>query len=93
MRANLWDGYTINETLSSSVNVMRTTVHSSIKETPFERHFGRKPKTELRIYLNYSSNVKFNVNSAKPETLQVYTFLNSERHHDQLVMEAPPKLK
>ena len=72
---------------------MRTTVHSSIKETPFERHYGRKPRTELRNYLNLSPNVKTNVDSAKPETLQVYTFSNSEGHHHQLVMKAPPKLK
>ena len=47
MRAILWDGWTINEALSRSLNVMRTTVLSSIKETPFERHYRRKPRTEL----------------------------------------------
>ena len=78
MRANLWDGCTINEALSRSLNAMRTTVHSSIEETPFERHYGRKPRTELTNYLNLSSNIKTNVISAKPETLQVYTFSNSE---------------
>ena len=31
--------------------------------------------------------------SAKPETLQVYTFSNSEGHQDQLVMKAPRKLR
>ena len=41
MRANSWDGCTINEALSRSLNVMRTTVHSSNKETPFKRHYGR----------------------------------------------------
>ena len=31
LRKNLEEGYSINEALSRSLNVMRTTVHSSIK--------------------------------------------------------------
>ena len=93
MRANLWDGCTINEALSRSLNVMRTTVHSSIKEPPFERHYGRKPRTELTNYLNLSPNAETNMISAKPETLQVYIFANNEGQHNQLVMKAPRKLK
>ena len=52
----LKEGYVINEALGRSLNVMRTTVHSSIKETPFERHYGRKPRTEIHNYLNVSPN-------------------------------------
>ena len=58
IRTNLCDGCTINEALSSSANVMRKTVHSSIKEYSFERHYGRKPKTELTNYLHLSPNLK-----------------------------------
>ena len=36
MRTNLEDKCTVSEELSRSLTVMRTTVHSSIKETPFE---------------------------------------------------------
>ena len=43
---NLEGGHNINDALSCSLNVMRTTVHSSIKQTPFERHYGRKPRTK-----------------------------------------------
>ena len=71
---------------------MRTTVHSSIKETPFERRYGRKPRTEIHNYLNISPNKHYNV-SARPETLQVYTFTNGNGAYDQLVMKAPRKLK
>ena len=71
---------------------MRTTAHSCIKETPFERHYGRKPRTELHNYLNISPN-KFYTVSEKPETLQVYSFTNKNGQHDQLVMKAPRKLK
>ena len=92
LRKNLEEGYNINEALSRSLNVMRTTVHSSIKETPFERHYGRKPRMEIHNYLNISPNKHYNV-SARPETLQVYTFTNGNGAYDQLVMKAPRKLK
>ena len=58
-----------------------------------ERHYGRKPRTKLTSYLNFSLNGKTNVILAKPETLQVCTISNNEGHHDQLVMKAPCKLK
>ena len=93
MKANLWDGCTLNEARSPFLNVMRTTVHSSIKETPFERHYGRKPRTELNNCLEVSPNHKTNVVSAKPDTLHVYSFSNNEGHRDQLVMKAPRKLE
>ena len=92
LRTNLEEGYNINEALSRSLNVMRTTVHSSIKETPFERHYGRKPRTEIHNYLNMSPNKHYNV-SSRPETLQVYIFTNWNGAYDQLVMKAPRKLK
>ena len=95
LRKNLEEGYSINEALSRSLNVMRTTVHSSIKETPFERHYGRKPRTEIHNYLYMSPNKHYNV-SARPETLQVYTFngaTNGNGAYDQLVMKAPRELK
>ena len=71
---------------------MRTTGHSSIKEIPFERHYGRKPRTEIHNYLNMSPNKHYNV-SARPETLQANTFTNGNGALDQLVMKAPRKLK
>ena len=85
MKTSLWDGCILNESLSQSLNAMRTTVHSSIKETPFERQYGRNSKTELKQYLNVSLNHKTNVVSGKPDTLQVYSFSNNEGHYDQLI--------
>ena len=52
VRTNLEDKCTVSEALSRSLTVMRTTVHSSIKETPFERHYKRKPRTEITNYSN-----------------------------------------
>ena len=92
LRTNLVKGYVINEALSRSLNVMRMTVHSSIKETPFERHYGRKPRTETHNYLNVSPNKQYNV-SPRPETLQLYSFTNGNGTYNQLVMKTPKKLK
>ena len=68
------------------------TVHSRIKETSFERHYCRKPRTEIHIFLSVSLNKKYNV-STKPETLQVYSFTNGNGAYDELVMKAPRNLK
>ena len=92
LRTNLEEGYNTNETLSRSLNVMTTTVHYSIKQTPFERHYDRQPRTESHNYINMSPNKHYNV-SARPETLQVYTFTNGNGAYDQLVLKAPRKLK
>ena len=76
---NLEEGHNINDALSRSLNVMRTTVLSSIKETPFERHYGRKLRTEIQNYSNVSPNKKYNV-SARPETLQVFPLPMGTEH-------------
>ena len=68
------------------------TVHSSMKETPFERHYGRKPRTEIHNCLNVSPNKQYSV-SARSETLQVYSFISGNGTCDQLVMKTPRKLK
>ena len=84
VRANVWGGCTINEALGCSLNVMTTNVHSSIKETPFERQNGRKPSTELTNFLNLSSKAKSKVISARQ---------NNEGNQDQLVIKAARKLR
>ena len=64
---------------------MRTTGHSEREETQFER----KPRMELISYFNLPSNVV----SARPETLQIYSFASKDEDYDQLVMKKPRKLK
>ena len=71
---------------------MRTTVHSRIKETPFERLHSRKPRTELTSYRNLLPD-KNDTISAKPEALQIYSFERRDRDYDQLVMKTPRKPK
>ena len=86
------DKCTVSEALCRSLNVMRTTIHSSIKETPFERHYKRRPRTEMTSYLNIPTDIN-EIVSARPETLQVYSFNNGDGEYDQLIMKAPRKLK
>ena len=71
---------------------MRTTIHSKIKESPLERHYGRKPRTELTNYLNLPTDDNEFI-SAQPATLQVYSFNNGRGGYDQLIMKTPRKLK
>ena len=92
MKTNLEDKCTVSEALSRSLNVMRTTIHSSIEETPFEMHYGRNPRTEITSYLNIPTDIN-EIVSARPETLQVYFFNNGDGEYDQLIMKAPRKLK
>ena len=92
MRTNLEDKCTVSGALSRSLNVMRTTIHSSINETPFERHYGRKPRTKITSYVNIPTDLK-EIVSARPETLQVYLFNNGDGEYDQLIMKASRKLK
>ena len=92
MNTKLEEGYVIDKALGRSLTVKRMTIHSSIKETSFKRHYGRKPRTENHNFLNLSPNKQYNV-SARPETLQVYSFTNGKGTYDQLVMKTPKKLK
>ena len=70
---------------------MLTTVHSKIKETPFERHYGRKPRTELFNFSNVLTDNYKHI-SVYPETLQFYSF-NKKRGYDQLIMKTRRRLK
>ena len=92
MRTNLEDKCNLNDALYQSLMVMRMTIHSKTKGTPFERHYGRKPWTELTSYLNLPTG-KNDYVSAQPETLQVYSFNNRRGGYDQLIMKTPRKLK
>ena len=45
--ANLGDGQNLTESVNRASRVMRFTIHTGLKITPFELHHGRKPRTEL----------------------------------------------
>ena len=41
------DCQNLTESVNRAIRVMRFTVHTGLKKTPFELHHGRKPRTEL----------------------------------------------
>ena len=45
--ANLEDNACLTECVNRSLNVMRFTIHTGLKTTPFELHHGSKLRTEL----------------------------------------------
>ena len=45
--ANMEDGNNLTESVNRALRVMRFTILTGLKKTPFELHHGRKPRTEL----------------------------------------------
>ena len=45
--ANMEDMNNLTESVNRALRVMRFTIHTGLKKTPFELHHGRKPRTEL----------------------------------------------
>ena len=68
---------------------MRKTPHTRLKKSAFELHYGRSPNTEVSNLLNLDSLKKLTENSisAKPDTLQVYSFSGAGGVSDQLPMK------
>ena len=74
---------------------MRKTPDSHLKKTAFELHYGRKPNTEISNLLKLD-NLKELTNhtvSAKPDTLQVYSFNGAGGVSDQLPMKPKKNAK
>ena len=64
LKANLEDGINLRNSLDKALYVLRFTTHSKLQKTPFELHFGRKPRTQL-------TKLKKSI-SADSEDLSVY---------------------
>ena len=47
MLANIEEGTDLTESVNRALRLMRFTIHTGLKRTPFELHHGRKPRTEL----------------------------------------------
>ena len=45
--ANMEDGFCLTKSVNRALRVMRFTIHTGLKLTPFELHHGRKPRTDL----------------------------------------------
>ena len=84
-----------SKALDLSLDVMRKTPHSRLKKSAFELHYGRKPNTEISNLLKLDNLEKLTKNSvsAKPDTLQVYSFNGAGGVSDQLPMKTKKNAK
>ena len=64
MLTNLEEGTDLTESVNRALRVMRSTIHTGLKRTPFELLHGRKPRTEItnivkdgKIYLSDWSEI------------------------------------
>ena len=62
----------LTESVNRALRVMRLTIHTGLKKTPFELHHGRKPRTELtnivkdgKTYLSDCSEISISANKPK----------------------------
>ena len=72
--ANMEDNTSLTKSVNRALHVMRFTIHTGLKLTPFELHHGRKPRTELtnivrdgKSYLSDWSELSVSA-SNKPKT-------------------------
>ena len=86
---NIKAGERFGKSLDSSLDVMRKTPHTRLRKSAFELHYGRKPNTEISNLLKIDTLEKLTKNSvsAKPDTLQVYSFNGAGGVSDQLPMK------
>ena len=57
MLTNLEEGTDLTESVNRALRVMRFTIHTGLKRTPFELHHGRKPRTELTNIVKDGKNI------------------------------------
>ena len=86
---NLKAGERFGKALDMFLDVMRKTPHTRLKKSAFELHYCRKPNTEISNLLNLDEIEKLTKRSvsAKPDTLQVYSFSGAGGVSDQLPMK------
>ena len=90
---NIKDGEPFGKALDLALSVMRTTPHTRLRKSAFELHFGREPNTEWsnKLKLDKTKSITNNFISARPDTLQVYTFSGDGGSSDHLPMKQKRK--
>ena len=84
-RANLEDDLTFEESVNKAIKTIRQTQHSTLKMTPFQLHYGRKPRTPITnligqpncLLTNWKKTLT-NYILAQPAELQVFTIHDSD---------------
>ena len=79
------DGLTFVEIVSMAVKTFRQTPHNTLKMTPFQLHYGRKPRTPITNLIGQPAcllsdwkKTLTNYISAQPVELQVFTIHDSD---------------
>ena len=97
MLANMSEGKSLGKALDNALHVMRMKKHSVLKKSPFEMHYGRKPRSEVNNLLGLDPNLNItqidNIISEKPDTIPIYTFNGDGGSTDQLIMRSQKKQK
>ena len=83
--ANLEDNLCLTECVNRAIKVMRFTIHTGLKLTPFELHHGRKPRTELPNLVKdgksfLSDWTKSSVSAERKPKIPIYVSRDKEGH-------------
>ena len=94
-RANMADGLTFDDGVQLAIKTIRQTPHNRLKMTPFQMHFGKKPRTALPkpdcLLSNWKRTIT-NYISAQSTELQVVTTNDSDGEMaDYLVLNEAKK--
>ena len=89
--ANLEDGISLTESVNRALHVMRFTIHTGLKLTPFELHHGRKRKTELTNIVKDGKTEEKHLaerpKSPKKKNSVRYPFYFVEKNHNKKSLE------
>ena len=97
--ANLEDNLCLTECVNRALKVMRFTIHTGLKLTPFELHHGRKPRTELTNLVKdgksfLSDWTELSVSAERKPKIPIYVSRDEEGDvTNYLVMAKRQKLK
>ena len=79
------DGLTFEESVSMAIKTIRQTPHNILKMTPFQLHYGRKPRTPITNLIGQPTSLLSDWNKpltnyilAQPAELQVFTIHDSD---------------
>ena len=98
-RANPQDGLNFEESLCLAIESFRQTQHSTLKMTPFQMHFGLKPRTSITnligppiCLLSHWKRLITKYVLGQPAELQVFTIHDSDGElADNLVVNESKK--
>ena len=96
--ANMEDGICLTESVNRPLRVMRFTIQTGLKITPYELHHGRKPKTELTNIVKYSKTFLSNwsekiVSAPNRPKIPIYVGRDAEGEITNHIIMAKQRMK